>query len=60
MNELCTETWTVGDGVVIAAAIEGKGKKQTVAERRAQKLGLDASELEAGPYLLLYFNISSA
>ena len=39
INELCTETWTVGDGVVKAEAIAGKEKKLSVAERRALKKG---------------------
>lgn len=43
VNELCSETWTVGDGVVVARAIEGKERKMSVAERRALKKG-DADE----------------
>ena len=39
INELCNETWTVGDGMVVAKAIEGKEKKMSVAERRALKKG---------------------
>ena len=42
INELCNETWTVGDGVVLAKAIEGKEKKLSVAEKRALKKGGDA------------------
>ena len=39
VNELCNETWLVGDGVVVAQAIAGKEKKLSVAERRALKKG---------------------
>ena len=39
INELCNETWTVGDGMVVAKAIEGKEKKMSVAERRGLKKG---------------------
>ena len=39
INELCNETWLVGDGVVNAQAIAGKEKKLSVAERRALKKG---------------------
>jgi ATPase subunit of ABC transporter with duplicated ATPase domains len=39
INELCNETWLVGDGVVKAQAIAGKEKKLSVAERRALKKG---------------------
>ena len=39
INELCNETWLVGDGVVQAQAIAGKEKKLSVAERRALKKG---------------------
>jgi ATPase subunit of ABC transporter with duplicated ATPase domains len=42
VNELCSETWLVGDGVVRAEAIAGKEKKLSVAERRALKKGGDA------------------
>ena len=42
VNELCSETWLVGDGVVKAEAIAGKEKKLSVAERRALKKGGDA------------------
>ena len=44
INELCNETWLVGDGVVLAQAIEGKEKKLSVAERRALKKGGDSSD----------------
>jgi len=44
VNELCSETWTVGDGVVISAAIQGKEKKMSVAERRALKSGSAATD----------------
>ena len=39
VNELCNETWLVGDGVGVAQAIAGKEKKLSVAERRALKKG---------------------
>ena len=39
INELCNETWTVGEGKVVAKAIEGKEKKMSVAEKRALKRG---------------------
>lgn len=41
INELCNETWLVGDGVVLAQAIQGKEKKLSVAEKRALKKGGD-------------------
>ena len=37
VNELCTETWNVGDGVVVSKPIEGKRVKVSVAEKRAMK-----------------------
>jgi elongation factor 3 len=45
VNELCNETWNVGEGVVETVAIDGKsagGSK--VAARRAAKQGVDADE----------------
>ena len=44
VNELCNETWLVGDGVVVAQAIAGKEKKLSVAERRALKKGGDNAD----------------
>ena len=41
INELCNETWLVGDGVALAQAIQGKEKKLSVAEKRALKKGGD-------------------
>ena len=45
VNELCTETWNVGDGVVVSKPIEGKQVKLSVAEKRAmKKMGEDGED----------------
>jgi elongation factor 3 len=44
VNELCHETWNVGEGIVVAKAIEGKEKKMSVAERRLLKQGGETSD----------------
>jgi ATPase subunit of ABC transporter with duplicated ATPase domains len=44
VNELCTETWNVGDGVVVSKPIEGKQVKLSVAEKRAMKKGGEDGE----------------
>jgi len=45
VNELCTETWNVGDGVVLSKPIEGKQVKLSVAEKRAmKKMGEDGED----------------
>ena len=45
VNELCTETWNVGDGVVVSKPIEGKQVKVSVAEKRAmKKMGEDGED----------------
>ena len=46
VNQLCTETWLVGNGVVNIQAIAGKSKGISVADRRAMKKGFDAVEAD--------------
>jgi elongation factor 3 len=46
VNQLCSETWLVGSGVVNIQAITGKSKGVSVADRRAMKKGLDAVEAD--------------